>query len=904
MVVTSRPRLHFQSPLPRMRPSVIAGFVAVLACAAPSLAAAQSPPAPAKNTPPTKVATPGDPALAHFEKAVSPILQSKCYECHGDGAKKAGIAFDELTTKEHILRNPGLWLKVLRNTRSHVMPPPGEPALTAAEQRVLESWIKTAAFGLDPAQPDPGRVTIRRLNRTEYHHTLLDLIGVDFDADAALPPDDVGYGFDNIGDVLSISPMRMEKFLEAAIAAVNKGVPLDTVVMTTRFKNGNDFLSEDGRTAERMSYYRPQQAAHRYSVKVAGNYRLTLHTKLDGEASPVDPQIAKVVWTNDGTELLKKEYKWADADYLDDEFIVRLEAGEHELRVAIGPKFPELQPLRTKMEYRVLWADIDGPLDKNQWEHHPNYQRFYTRDRPPEAPAARRVYAREVLARFASKAYRRPVPAETVEQLAAIAEKTYSVPGNTFEKGIAQAIVAVIASPRFLFHIETTEPAAPGRPFAQLDEYSLAARLSYSLWSSLPDDELTQLAARGELRKNFRAQVQRMLASPKSRAFAESFSGQWLQSRGVLDVAINSAVVMAAETPPTPPAPAPVAAAPAAEPAATAAATPPPAGAVAVDFPPGGGQGRGRGPGAGNFPPGGFGRGRGGRGGGSAPGTALTPDVRAAMKQETEAYFEHIVREDRSVLELIQSNYTFVNDQLAPVYGIPGITGREMRRVELPADSIRGGVLTMGSVLTVTSNPTRTSPVKRGKWILENILGAPPPPPPPDVPALEDSQSKSELKAPTQRELLALHRADPKCAACHERMDPLGLAMENFNAFGRHRSQEFGQPIVPAGELATGEKFDGVSDLKQALIEKHRLEFYQTITEKLLTYILGRGVEYYDLPTVDAIVERLDKDQGRFSTLLFGILESAPFQQRRPTPHAPNQAGKSVVLNTPSPLSP
>jgi hypothetical protein len=259
------------------------------------------------------------------------------------------------------------------------------------------------------------------------------------------------------------------------------------------------------------------------------------------------------------------------------------------------------------------------------------------------------------------------------------------------------------------------------------------------------------------------------------------------------------------------------------------------------------------------------------------------------MKQETDAYFDYIVREDRSVLELLQSNYTFVNAPLATVYGIPGMVGAEMRRIELPPDSVRGGVLTMGSVLTVTSNPTRTSPVKRGKWILENILGSPPAPPPPNIPALEDSKPEGELKAPTQRELLALHRADAKCASCHARMDPPGLAMENLNAFGRLRTQEFGQPIDPAGELVTGEKFNGVNDLKRALVEKHRVEFYRTITERLLTYILGRGVEYYDVPTVDAIVERLDEDNGRFSTLLMGVLESAPFQKRRLSPNPPSQ---------------
>jgi hypothetical protein len=755
-------------------------------------------------------------------------------------------------------------------------------------------------------------VTIRRLNRAEYKNTLRDLIGVDFDADAMLPPDDVGYGFDNIGDVLSISPMRMEKFIEAAMVAVNRGVPLDTVVMSSTMLVGGDFRTADGaQTAERYSYYRARTTSHTFKIKTAGEYRLMLNTKLDGEASPVDPQRCRVVWKADGKVFMEKEHAWADMDYMSDTFTFQWDPGDHVVSCELTPVFPDLQPLRTKMEYRLLFALFEGPLEKEKWEHHPNYSRFYTRDKPPRDTAERRAYAREVLSRFVARAYRRPVASETVDQLVEIAEQSYSLPGATFEKGIAQAIVAVIASPRFLFHIESAEPAAAGQPFARLDEYTLASRLSYTLWSSMPDDELTQLAARGELRKNYRTQIQRMLADPRSRAFSENFASQWLQTRAVLDVPINSAVVMAGETAPAAPDGATSTnAAPALPPAGVAALVPasntnaPPASTNApatlasAGVPAGGSPGFGRG-GRPGFGRGGF-AGRGGafgRGRRAPAGTELTPEIRAAMKQEAETYFDHIVREDRSALELLQSDYTFINEQLAPVYGITNITGPEMRRVELPPDSVRGGVLTMGSVLTVTSNPTRTSPVKRGKWVLENILGSPPAPPPPDVPALEDAQAKSEAKAPSQRELLALHRADPKCASCHSRMDPPGLAMESFNAFGRLRTHESGRTIDPAGELATGEKFSGVRDLKQALVEKHRVEFYRTLSEKLLTYVLGRGVEYYDVPTIDAIVESMDKDNGRFSTLLFGVLESAPFQQRRLTPNASSRDAKTPATS-------
>ena len=875
------PRLSFRVTLP---------FVGLL----PALLLATAAPA-AEKTPPA----PPNPALAQFHQVVSPILQQHCYECHGDGAKKAGLAFDELTSEKQILQNPELWLKVLRNTRSHLMPPADNEPPSAPQQQILENWIKTGAFALNLDKPDPGRVTVRRLNRTEYRNTLRDLIGGDFDADSALPPDDVGYGFDNIGDVLSISPMRMEKFIEAAMSAVNQSVPLDTVSISAQTALPTEFLTADGaQNAEHLSFYQVRKVSHRYVAKVAGDYRFHMAVKVDGEARP-DPQLVRVRAFSDDREFFSQDYHWSDAEYFDEERIVHWEAGEHEVSFVTQPLL-DLQPLRTKMEFKILYVRLEGPLDRKQWEHPPGYHRFYPREAPPEDLAARRIYAREVLARFVPMAFRRPVTDDTVERLVDLAEKTYSIPGNPFEKGIAQAFVAVLASPQFLFHLETTEPLAPGQTYPRLDEITLASRLSYALWCSMPDAELTALAARGELRKNFHAQVQRMLADPKGRAFAENFSGQWLQSRGVLELPINSAVVMAREGRP---AAAPSASDAVAAPVAAAPVEPPPLPALppaellaAANLPAPPALGGGPTPGA-NGPPVRGARGR-FRGPTVPPGTVLTPEIRVAMKQETEAYFHHIVTADRSVLEFLDSNYTFVNETLAPVYGLPGITGPEMRQVTLPPGNLRGGVLTMGSVLTITSNPTRTSPVKRGKWILENILGAPPAPPPPNIPSLDDTQSKLTDRQPTQRELLALHRADAMCASCHARMDPLGLAMESFNAFGRGRTSENGLPIETAGEFATGEKFSDARDLKRALVEKHRTEFYRTLTEKLLIYTLGRGVEYYDVPTVDRIVDRLEKENGRFSTLLFGVLESAPFQQRRPTARAASLDAKPASLTT------
>jgi hypothetical protein len=458
--------------------------------------------------------------------------------------------------------------------------------------------------------------------------------------------------------------------------------------------------------------------------------------------------------------------------------------------------------------------------------HPANYTRFFTRDEVPSDAAGRRAYAKEIFTAFISKAYRRPAADETVDELAEIAERFYTVPGTTFESGIAQAMVAALASPRFLFRVDRPIPTAGSAAYAEVDEYSLASRLSYFLWSTMPDDELFKLTAAGTLRANLGAQVKRMLADPRSAAFVENFTGHWLQTRLVTTVPLNPREIMARE-------------------------------GVTV-----GGGGRG-----------GFGR----NGGGGS----VSDAVREASKEEAEKYFEYVLRENRSVDEFIASDYTFLNETLASTYKISNVEGAEMRKVVLPPGDPRGGILTMGSVLMVTSNPTRTSPVKRGKWILENILAAPTPPPPPNIPALEDSKPKDESHVPTLRETLAIHRQDAMCASCHNRMDPLGLALENFNALGQWRAEEYKQKIDPSGQLATGESFKDIAELKRVLVTSHKLEFYRCLTEKMLTYALGRGVEYYDVPTVDKIVANLDRNHGAFSALLDGVIQSAPFQQQR-----------------------
>jgi hypothetical protein len=803
---------------------------------------------------------PAELAVKQFHEVVEPILRDKCYDCHGDGESRAGVAFDTLDQSpigihDGLLKNPELWLKVLNNTRANIMPPAGHPRPTPAEQATLEQWIKFAAFNEDPENPDPGRVTVHRLNRAEYRNTIHDLMGVDFNSELQFPNDDSGYGFDNIADVLNISPMLTEKYLNAAQAIVDEAVPTVSRVMPTTVVTGKDFLDQDGvRTGAGlksgngmvgMSYFQEWKVSHAFHITTAGEYRVVIEQAIRGSFNFV-PGRCTVTLLVDGKPIAKNDYAWKGSNSNDEltpsffnDYNARWQPGDHVVAITLHPLDPAPTTKGADILYFLRSVKLEGPTDPKQWVHPANYEKFFPRPDAPANAAARRDYARELIGAFASKAYRRPVRADTLEQLVGLAEKVYAEPGNTFEMGVSRAMVAVLASPRFLFRIEATEPAAPGQVYARLDEFSLAARLSYFLWSTLPDDELLKLAGNRQLRQNLVPQVQRMLADPRAAAFVKNFSGQWLQARAVENVAINEPVVLQSE--------------------------------------------------------------------GVTSKQQVTADQRKALEQEPAACFDYVARNNRSVLEFLDSDYVFLNQTLAGYYGIaPDVKGPEMRKVMLPAGDPRGGVLTMGSTLMVTSNPTRTSPVKRGKWVLENILGAPPPPPPPNVPDLDETAKKLADHTPTQREILAAHRANPVCASCHDRMDPLGLAMENFNALGWWREKVKGLPVDSSGQLFTGEKFKDVAQLKHVLVAEHRREFYRCLTEKLLTYAVGRGVEYYDVPTVDAIVARLDTNGGRFMSLLLGVIESAPFQEQRlSSPQSPPsqiaQAAPALAQNTPSP---
>ena len=819
-----------------------------------------------------------DPLQATFEEEALPLLQDYCYGCHGNGLKKGQVSLDAFETDPAKLHDSELWFAVLKNVRAGLMPPEGEARPSDEERRALEVWIKREAFGLDPADPDPGRVTVRRLNRVEYQNTIRDLIGVDFKADEEFPPDDTGHGFDNIGDVLSISPLLLEKYLTAARSIVSEAVPTAARVMPESIVNGRTFRREPDGPSSRggsgslsLSYYEPAEVSATVQAEHDGRYRLDLDLSaterfLEGV---FDANTCRVRFRIDGDVVLDEGFARQDGRPFSFEFERDWRAGPHTLALEIDPSTPG-EPQVRSLEVRLERVTVLGPLDPEHWVRPPNYRKFFPKDVPGDEQG-RLAYARELLEGFATRAFRRPVDRETLDRLVGLADRIAAEEGRTFEAGVGQAMAAVLTSPRFLFREEGMAPGSSDR-YPLIDESALASRLSYFLWSTMPDDELFRLAANGKLREHLPAQVDRMLADRRSEELIENFVGQWLQSRDIEGVNISASSVLARDRPSDPDYERrrerfrelyrkPIEALNAAEKAELDEAR--------KQF---------------------F------RSSSRSKEFELTGSLRRAMRKETELLFDHILREDRSLLELLDADYTFLNERLARHYGIEGVRGDEMRKVVLPPDSPRGGVLTMGTVLAVTSNPDRTSPVKRGLYILDNLLGSPPPPPPPDIPSLEEAGKKAEGRSLTLRESMELHRDTPMCASCHARMDPLGLALENFNALGLWRDQERGGPIDASGRLVTGESFEGVRELKRILVEDHRADFYRCLTEKLLTYALGRGLEASDIEAVDQLVGRLEARGGRASDLVLGIVESAPFQRRR-RPDDPEALGTSQTAS-------
>jgi hypothetical protein len=734
------------------------------------------------------------------------------------------------------------WEKVVRKLRSGSMPPNGRPRPDKETYRAVTAALETALDREGAANPNPGRTTIHRLNRTEYANAIRDLLAVDIDARSLLPADDADMGFDNMADILSVSPVLLERSMSAArkISRLAVGHPTSEAATETyvipRTRYQDDRMDEDLPFGSRGGIAaRPNLPADgEYRVKIFLRRQLydyirglqrpqQLEVRLDGErvkvftvgGAPGAPP-PKSFAGGHITDREWEDYTQHADDHLDVSF--RTTAGPHVVGVAFlqgrSQRDGVLQPRATGKYLAVTetWSSpseapeaavdrviISGPYRATGHGETPSRKKIFV-CRPANG-AEEEPCARKILSAIARRAFRRPVTNDDVVTVMGFYRAGRSEAG--FEAGVRRGLESILIDPEFLFRVERDPTGIqPGTPY-RISDLELASRLSFFLWSSIPDDELIEVAAAGKLNNpgTLERQVRRMLADPRSTALVSSFAGQWLSLRKLKAVG------------PTP--------------------------ELYPDF---------------------------------------DDNLREAFQQETEMFVESQLREDRSVLDLLKANYTFVNERLARHYGIPNVYGSRFRRVTL-SDDTRGGLLGQGSILIVTSHPTRTSPVIRGHWLLEQILGAPPPPPPPDVPALPE---RGEGGKPTSvRERLEQHRKDPICANCHAPMDPLGFALENYDAIGKWRSvNEAGGPIDASGAFPDGTRFEGLSGLKSILLSQHE-QFVSTLTEKLLIYALGRGLEYYDMPQVRRIIWGAAGDDYRWSSIVLGIVSSPPFQMRR-----------------------
>ena len=785
-------------------------------------------------------ANPGGETPSGFAQEGLPFLKKYCFSCHAGDEPAAELALNAFSDDLSLIENRDVWDRVLDMVGTGYMPPAeSEHQPTMAESDTFVAQIEAIFEHADrTAKPDPGRITVRRLNKVEYRNTVRDLLGVDFDPTENFPADDVGHGFDNIGDVLTMSPLLMERYLEAAEAIATRVILVDPPPPSKRYQRGSRLdprhkevpdqrfrlLDSTATEAWKSGPFTTGATFFKMFPKEKIIYKATLYAEtgnevpievalfIQGEAlAEVSPpeELARLVGVDpaaDNRIKILKTFEITSRNPKKTQTVEYLVTGIPNIeRAGIAMVKPTAGEASGKLQIRTLWAE--GPLDTR-----PDTQ-LEILACTPDIPQIEQT--REVLIRLLRRGYRRPPTEGEVEQLVQFVG-AIQADGAKWEAAIQQAIKVILCSPKFLFRLELDDRPQSPEPYA-IDEFQLASRLSYFLWSSMPDDELFELAVKNQLTDNLAAQVKRMLADPKATELAREFGTQWLQIQSIATVTPDRE----------------------------------------------------------RFPT--FGR-----------------RLRAAMLKETELFVESIFREDQSVLDLLDADYTFLNQELARHYGItdthgnwmyqektvPGgevLKGREFRRVALQGAS-RGGILTHASVLTVTSNPTRTSPVKRGRWVLEQVLGSPPPPPPPDVPELEEDHDATI--GTTLRERLEQHREDPACANCHAKMDAIGFALENYNAIGAFRTKEGELEIDTTAELPDGTTFNGIADLKQILKDRKQ-EFVRCLTEKMLTYALGRGLEYYDRPTVDRIVAHLESEGYRSSVLITEIVKSDPFRLRR-----------------------
>ena len=867
-----------------------------------------------------------------FDAAVLPVLESYCADCHLDGADEGGVTLDVLVDPDKTAGEKKLWDRALKQLRHDLMPPRDMDQPTAAEQTTLENWIKAAVFDINPKDPDPGHVIVRRLNRIEYRNTIKDLFDYEINTELLFPPDDTGHGFDNMAQVLTLSPLLMEKYIDAATEVVMARVPVVSRAPNQRWFTGEQYEvlqsskprassasspaaieepegddkedddkeedesdddepeddkedNEENATTDKENsvelvdiekenlmffYSGGGKAKLNFEIDQAGKYDLLvmLATGEDYVDGVFDANRCRVKIECDGETIADQEY--AREGWVKHRYVVSKdwEKGDHWLTVDVTPLTNEKHVRRLRLE--IGETILTGPLNDPESFVFPERHAEFFPDAIPKDNEGRKQYARKLISGFAKKAFRRPPEPETVAGLVELAESVWSVQGSqeaTFERGIAQAMTAILSSPNFIFREtfpvnqaadvgNTSVPAAEKETVSKalIDEHSLATRLSYFLWSTMPDDSMIKLADEGKLRSSLDEVVNRMVNDDRFGSFYKDFMGQWLRTRDIEGVAIDSMAILLNE-----------------QDSARSkklhetierlqsikdSLTKEQRKELRATYKQMGKLFK------------------------KVKKFALDGELRRSMRRESEMLFEHIVKADSDLVQLIDCDFTFLNERLARHYGIEGVDGKEMRLVKLKPETHRGGILTHGSFLAVTSNPDRTSPVKRGMFILDNLLGMPPGSPPPNVPDLEDS-SGEDLTKFTLRKSLALHREDPMCSSCHNRMDPLGLALENFDALGRYRTQQAKTEIDASGELISGESFENIDDLKKILVSGHKEKFYRCVTEKLMIYALGRPVKYYDLQTIDDIVASLLKEGGKPSVLLSGIVESPAFQMTR-----------------------
>ena len=748
-----------------------------------------------------------------FEDEIEPLLEYYCFDCHGSGVSKGGFSMDEFTDLEGHLGDVDHWLAVWRNLRSQVMPPPEEERPETDEVKLLMSWIEKEVFQLDAKNPDPGRVTIRRLNRMEYHFVMKDLLGVEYRTWENFPADDTGFGFDTIGDALTISPLHMEKYLQAAHDVVEKALPSgEKSQIPLRVHSGKKFIKpKGGASGDWLPFKKKDKSVLEVGAPAEGVFQVQLEYAVKGSPEATSETAEVELWVND-VFVAKRLMGWDQREKILLSGQVDLKKAGNRIEVRVSPK-EAAEAGEGEQAIFLRKLRLKGPLDGSFKEYSEEYRQIFVDGPPPEEMAKREVYLAKILRTFVRRAYRRPVAEETVLRLVAMAMEVDREPGKTFRDGLKQAMTAVLASPRFLFRAEIQPNPNEAGQVVELDEFALASRLSFFLWSSQPDEELLRLAEGNELRNHLREQVVKMLADPKSKRFVEQFVGQWLQARDVENLPVDARRVVGIRS-----------------------------------------QDNAK--------------------------EIFSYALRVDMRRETELFFEHILKENLSAQDLLTADYSFLNDRLAEFYGVPGVRGREHRLVDLSAHPERGGLLGQGTFLVVSSNPTRTSPVKRGLFVLDNLLGTPAPPAPPDIPELEEAAHELG-RNPTMRQMMEVHRKQSLCASCHQRMDPIGLGLENFNAIGQYREKEAGQVIEAAGTLITGENFGSVAELKKVLANDRRADFYRCLSEKMLTYAIGRGPEYYDAVTLEKLAQQMEESGGLMLELVMGIVESAPFQKRR-----------------------